>query len=172
MANGLALAPDGTLYASDDVGVGIDRVVHGQVENHWASVISSNGLVVDRAGENLYANQTFQPAAIVKIPLDDPTAASTYVEAPPGDTAAGPDGLTRDGLDRLYVAANGGGQIWRVNRRRQICSLAETAPLGPSAVSFGHGRDGPFPHTNLYFVTFGGELVELHGVLRGRRPRR
>lgn len=170
MANGLALGPDGTLYASDDVGIGIDRVVDGAVENRWASVVSSNGLVVDRAGENLYANQTFQPAAIVKIPLDDPGAASTYVRAAVGDIAAGPDGLTRDGLDRLYVAANSGGQIWRVNRHKQICSLAETAPLGPSAVSFGHGRNGPFPRTNLYFVSFGGQLVELRKVLRGKPP--
>ncbi len=169
MANGLATGPDGAIYASDDFGTGIDRVVGGEVENAWAQVVSSNGLVVDRAGEYLYAAQTFQPAAIVKVPIADPASASTYVQAPPGDTSAGPDGMTRDGLDRLYVAANGAGQIWRVNRRREICSLAETAPLGPSAVSFGRGRRGPFPSKNLYFVSFQGQLVELKGVLRGRR---
>ncbi len=169
MANGLATGPDGAIYASDDFGTGIDRVVASEVQRSWASVVSSNGLVVDRAGENLYAAQTFQPAAIVKVPIADPASASTYVQAPPGDTSAGPDGMTRDGLDRLYVAANGAGQIWRVNRKREICSLAETAPLGPSAVSFGRGRKGPFPRTNLYFVSFQGQLVELEGVLRGQR---
>lgn len=171
MANGVAAGPDGALYASDDFGLGIDRVVDGQVERNWASVVSPNGLVVDREGRYLYAAQTFQPAAIQRVEIAKPDNVSTYVSADPADIAAGPDGMTRDGIDRLYVAANGGGEIWRVNRRREICSLASYAPFpdGPSAVAFGAtGRKGPFPRTSLYFVTFAGELVELPGVLSWR----
>jgi sugar lactone lactonase YvrE len=168
MANGLATGPDGAIYASDDAGIGIDRIQDGFVENRWATVVSSNGLVVDKAGEYLYAAQTFQPAAIVRIPLADPAAASTWVSAPLADIAAGPDGMTRDGFDRLYVAANGNGEIWRVNRRREVCRLATNPALGPSALTFGRGRDGAFPRRNLYYVTFQGKLVELKGVLKGR----
>lgn len=171
-SNGLALGPDGALYASNDFGTaGIDRVVDGRVENGWARVSSANGMAVDSAGRYLYANQTFQPAAIARVEIANPSNVSTFLAATPADWYAGLDGMTRDSIDRLYVAANGGGAIWRVNRRGEACSLAAYPPFpdGPSAVAFGSsGRRGPFPRTSLYFVTFAGELVELRGVLRGR----
>jgi sugar lactone lactonase YvrE len=166
MANGVAIDPDGVLYASSDVGDGIDRIVDGQVENNWASVVSGNGLVVDRRADYLYVAQTFQPAAIKRVEIANPANVDTYVEAPPTDIAAGLDGMTRDGRDRLYVAANGGGQVWRVDTNRQICALWTGAPFpsGPSAVAFGHGTDR-FLATSLFIVTFAGELIELPNVL-------
>ncbi len=165
MANGLATGPDGAIYASDDFGTGIDRVVGRRGRERLGAAWSHRTAWLSTGpGRYLYAAQTFQPAAIVKVPIADPASASTYVQAPPGDTSAGPDGMTRDGLDRLYVAANGAGQIWRVNRRREICSLAETAPLGPSAVSFGRGRRGPFPQQEPL-------LRQLPGPARGAEGR-
>lgn len=167
-SNGLALGHDGTLYASNDFGAaGIDRVVNGEVEHGWARVYSPNGLVVDSAGRYLYAAQTFQPAAIARIEIANPSNVTTFFAATQEDWAAGLDGMTRDRMDRLYVTANGGGAIWRVNRAGEACSLANYPPFpdGPSAISFGtSNRRGPFPHTNLYFVSFAGELVELRKV--------
>ena len=144
MANGVAVGPDGAVYGSNDVGVGIDRVLDGAVTRAWATIASSNGLVVDTTGQYLFAAQTFVPAAISRITLTDPPVVEPWFAAPEADSAAGLDGLTRDARDRLYVAANGGGAVWRVGTDRQACALAHMPPLGPSAVAFG-GAPKPRP---------------------------
>jgi sugar lactone lactonase YvrE len=145
----------------------------GVVEHRWADVSSANGLVVDRAKRHVYAAQTFQAAAIAQVDLADPGTAETYYAAPLDDVSAGLDGMVRDRRDRLYVAANGAGQIWKVNRRPEACSLASMAafPDGPSDLAFGRGRKG-FDRRNLYVVTFAGTVIELAGVRPPRRKRR
>ena len=122
-----------------------------------------NGLVIDSRGRYLYAAQTFKPASIAQIDLAHPENITTYVAAGPADIAAGPDGITRDSADRLYVAANGAGEVWRVDRDRTICVLARGFPT-VSSLSFGGGKPG-FPRRNLYAVTFTGLLVELPNVV-------
>ena len=164
MANGVVRGPDGAIYASNDVGLGIDRVLGGAVERGWAPVISANGLVVDSTGRWLYAAQTFQPAAIARVEIANPANVETWFRAPLADIAAGPDGLARDEHDNLYVAANSGGQVWRVAADAGgYCSLAELEPLGPSAVAFGRGTKR-FMRRHLYVTTFGGELIQLTGA--------
>jgi sugar lactone lactonase YvrE len=171
MGNGVVRGPDGSFYASNDIAGGIDRVAPDRtVEIGWADVNSANGLVVDRARQYLYAAQTFQPAAIARVDLADPARVETYYSAPSADVAAGLDGMVRDRRDRLYVAANGAGEVWRVNRTPEACSLASMAPFpdGPSALTFGRGGAG-FDRKNLYVVTFAGTVIELAGA---RGPRR
>jgi gluconolactonase len=172
MANGLVRGPGGEYYASNDIVGGIERISSdgGTIERRWANVNSANGLVIDRAKENLFAAQTFQPAAIARVLLDDPGAATTYFSAPPADVAAGLDGMVRDRKNRLYVAANGAGEVWRVNRKPEACSLASMPafPDGPSALTFGRGKNG-FDRRSLYVVAFNGQVTELVGV---RGPRR
>ena len=171
MANGVARGPDDHLYASNDIVGGIDRVTpEGVVEHRWADVVSANGLVVSRDKEHLLSAQTFTAAAIARVPFDDPGAIETYYAAPVDDAAAGLDGMVRDRRDRLYLAANGAGEVWRVNREPQACSMASMAPFpdGPSALAFGRGKRG-FDRRNLYVVNFAGEVIELAGV---RGPRR
>lgn len=172
MANGVVRGPGGVFYASNDIVGGIDRIaLDGTVEHRWADVSSANGLVIDRARQFLFSAQTFQPAAIARVSLADPAQVSTYYSAPPGDAAAGLDGMVRDRRDRLYVAANGAGEVWRVNRTPAACSLSgafDPFPDGPSALAFGHGKRG-FSRQNLYVVSFAGEVVELAGA---RGPRR
>ncbi|MBA2521997.1 MAG: hypothetical protein H0V25_01580, partial [Solirubrobacterales bacterium] len=129
MANGVARGPGGSIFASSDVGTGIDRISHRQVQLGWANVLSPNGLVADSTGRYLFANQTFTTAAIQRIPIDDPTAAQPYFTAPLTDLAAGFDGIARGSGDSLYVAANGAGQVWRVNGPGSACVLAHRAPF-------------------------------------------
>ena len=114
MSNGVARGPDGAVYASNDFGPGVDRVLDGQVTLNWAAVASSNGLVVDTTGTWLYVAQTFVPSAISRVEIADPAHVETWYTAPAADSSAILDGLTRDAHDRLYAAANLAGEVWRV----------------------------------------------------------
>jgi sugar lactone lactonase YvrE len=177
-ANGLARAHDGTLYTSNDIDGEIVRVgPTGSVTRHWADVDSANGVVIDRSERFLFAAQTFTPAKIARIEIAHPTNATTFFAASPQDFAAGLDGITRDGAGRLYVAANGSGEVWRVGTDAHACALARGLML-TSSVGFGGG--GAFDRHNLYAVSFQGRVVELAGVTdtppevspQGRRPAR
>lgn len=164
MANGIARAPDGTIFASNDLGPHIDRIdPTGNVQPRWATVPSANGLAVDRSGRYLYAAQTFVPAAIKRVEIAHPANVTTYAKPPKLARAAMLDGLASDDRGRLYVAANGAGQIWRVQINRTICALARGLKC-PSAVALGQGSRG-FKAGNLYAVTFHGDIVELEGVI-------
>jgi sugar lactone lactonase YvrE len=168
MSNGLARDPAGVIYASSDAGAGIDRIVGDKVQRSWARVISSNGLAVSRDGRYLFANQTFQPAAIQRVDLTDPSKVEQYAAPGPEDIAAGLDGLTIDQDDRLFAATNGvSGQVWRVGTDKSICALSTDVPMA-SAVAFGGG--GAFPATNLYAVGFAGEVVEIPDVRKPPPP--
>ena len=173
MANGLDRGPDGSFYASNDFGSNIDRIRNGQTERGWAKVESGNGLVVDSSGRYLYVAQTFRPAAIQRVDLTNPANVTDYVRADAADVAAGLDGMARDDQDRLFVTANGAGELWRVDRTPSICVLLDGLdpfPQGPSAVATGKGS-GPFPAGNLYVVTFGGDVIELVGEAAVGQPR-
>lgn len=159
MANGIVRGADGAIYASNDFAGGIDRVVGGKVEDDWSKVATPNGLVIDTVGRYLYAAQTFQPASIARIDLRDPTQEEPYYQAPPSDAAGGPDGMTRDDADRLYVAVNALGEVWRIDTDRSACAIAKGI-VNASAVNWGGGEPG-FPARNLYAVGFSGVLVEL-----------
>ena len=107
-------------------------------------VASSNGLVVDTTGRWLYVAQTFVPAAISRVEIADPAHVETWYAAPAADSGAALDGLTRDAHDRLYVAANLGGEVWRVQDRRPRHACSPTCRrVGPSAVAFGSARRRP-----------------------------
>jgi sugar lactone lactonase YvrE len=160
MANGVARAPDGTIFASNDFGTHIERVApNGKIERRWAKLWSANGLAIGPNGRYLYAAQTFTRAAIARIELAIPRNVTTH--AAPKLAAGGAllDGLAIDPGGRLYVAANGAGQIWRVERDGTICALARGLKF-PSAIALGHGAAG-FSDGNLYAVTFSGDIVAL-----------
>jgi hypothetical protein len=166
MANGVVRAPDGAFYASNDVGHDIDKIVDGKTQRGWAQVESGNGLAIDLTGRYLYANQTFRPAAIARVDLLHPADVTTFA-APtdPADLAAGLDGMVRDAAGRLFSAGNGSGEVWRANTDASLCLVAgglAKFPDGPSAVAVGNRR-GTFGATNLYVVTFGGQLIEYAG---------
>ncbi|MGH4026137.1 MAG: SMP-30/gluconolactonase/LRE family protein [Pseudonocardiaceae bacterium] len=160
MANGIARAADGTIFASDDVGTHLDRVdPDGTVHRRWARIWSANGLAIDPTGHYLYAAQFFPPAAIRRIDITDPTKVTTHAQPPLPGRFALLDGMAIDARGRLYVAANGAGQIWRVDTDGTIRALARGLAF-PSAVALGRGPDG-FSAGNLYAVTFSGDIVAL-----------
>jgi sugar lactone lactonase YvrE len=131
MSNGVARAPDGAVYASNDVGTRLDRVgPDGTVHRGWARVASANGLAVDPTGRFLYAAQTSVAARIARVDLRDPSRVTTHARAPLLARAAMLDGLAIDDAGRLFVAANGAGQVWRVDPDRCDPS-ARTRPALP-----------------------------------------
>jgi hypothetical protein len=76
--------------------------------------------------------------------------------------------MTRDGNDRLFVAAVAAGQVWRVDRQGRPCEVAAGFDQ-PSAVAFGAGRHG-FARENLYVVEFGGRISEIENARTARYP--
>jgi sugar lactone lactonase YvrE len=160
MANGVAIAPDGTIYATNDAGNDIDRVKDGKVTHPWARVYSTNGVVVSPDNRYLYVSQTFAPAAIQRISIANPSQVTPFAVAGPGDISAGLDDMTMDGQGNLYVAANGAGQVWKVSRSGSICVIASGFHFD-SAVNFGVGANA----RNLYVVAFDGTISELPNVL-------
>ena len=158
-ANGVVRGPDGAIYASNDFGHGIDRFADGKLQDDWSNVQTPNGLVIDTAGRYMYAAHSFKPASVARIDLADPSKEEPYYEAAAPDQAAGPDGMTRDDRDRLFVALNGSGEVWRIDTDRSACRVA-TGITNASALNWGGGAPG-FPARNLYVVAFSGVLVEL-----------
>ncbi|HEX5617740.1 MAG TPA: SMP-30/gluconolactonase/LRE family protein [Solirubrobacteraceae bacterium] len=158
MANGVARAPDGTVFASNDFGTHLDRVSpDGTVQRNWARVFSGNGLVVDAEGRYLYAAQTFTRAKIRRVEIAEPAKVTVHARPPLLAAASFLDGLAIDAAGRLYVAVNGAGQVWRVDPDGRICALARG--LGsPSAVALGEPGTA-FP--DLYAVTFGGDVIAI-----------
>ena len=171
MGNGLVRGLDGSFFASNDVGFSIDRIRGGETQRLWARVQSPNGLTIDPSGRYLYAAQTFVPAAVSRVDLLDPDKVTTHMSSP-SDTAAGLDGMARDARNNLFVAANGGGEIWRISPDGTPCVILDNLPPfpdGPSAVAVGRGTTR-FPATHLYVVTFDGNLIELPNVAATSPP--
>ena len=166
MANGVARAPDGAFYASNDVGHNIDKIVNGKTQRGWSHVESGNGMVVDLSGRYLFVNQTFRPPAIVRIDLAHPDKQIVWAaSSDPNDLSAGLDGMAIDAAGHLFSAANGAGQIWRSDGFGKVCLLVGGLDrVGPSAVAVGD-RHGTFGASNLYVVTFGGSLIEVQDVV-------
>ncbi len=176
MANGVARAPDGTIYASNDFGSKLDRIAGtmsrhpkpGTVTHGWASVLDGNGMAVETGGRYLFVNQTFvTPSAIARVDLDDPTNVKTFASVP-GEPNAILDGMTRDADNNLYVAALGAGQIWRVDIKGRICVLARGL-VTPSSVAFGRGKQR-FHGGDLYAITFSGDVVKLPRANKASYP--
>jgi hypothetical protein len=171
MANGIAKASNGAIFASNDFGTKLDRISpSGTTLNGWATVESANGLVVSRNQKYLFAAQTFsEPSAISRIEIANPANVTTWASTE-GVIAGNPvfDGLTRDDKGNLYVAAWAAGEVWKVDTKRRFCVLA-TGLGRPSSLVFGLGKRG-FRAGNLYTVGFNGEVSEIKGALSATYP--
>ncbi|MGH7860317.1 MAG: SMP-30/gluconolactonase/LRE family protein, partial [Candidatus Binatia bacterium] len=132
MANGMTFGPDDDLYVSNDFDYGLVRIPRTDPAA-WhvlTDVWGTNGLVVDPAGESLYAAITFdQRSPIERISLAPPHEHETAVElsfgvlslepavhADPDSEAPllgvkGLDDMTRDDAGILYPVANGTGEL-------------------------------------------------------------
>jgi hypothetical protein len=160
-ANGLAVAADGTVYATNDFGSLIGRVYpNGVVQADWASFPSANGAVLGKNDEYLYVGRTFVNPGVSRIPTADPGAPQSLLDLG-GDPLAAPDGLTLDSQDRPIVPFNTAGQVVRIDAPNQYCVLGSGNPM-TSVLSYGRGGTG-FSAGRLFGATFTGTVYEIPG---------
>lgn len=173
MANGMTFGPGDDLYISNDFDRALIRIPRADPAA-WAplaDVYGTNGLVVDPAGQYLYAAITFdQRSPIERISLAPGAEHRTIAQLSlgvlsleprvhPDPNAAAPllgvkglDDMTRDAdarrnRDLLYVVANGMGELLRVDPTAadpsaSACMVA-SGLRNPSSVRIAP-EDGPF----------------------------
>ena len=182
MANGMTFGPGDDLYVSNDVDRGLIRIPREEPSS-WhllADVWGTNGLVVDPAGENLYAAITFdQRSPIERIPLAAPDAHETAAVLTLGALSLEPalyapdvskpilgvkglDDMTRSHDGTLYVVANGLGELLRVDPLTGEACLVASGLQNPASVRIAPAGS-PFD-TSGEALTF--YVVEFSGAVR------
>jgi hypothetical protein len=123
-------------------------------------VSDSNGMAVDPSGKYLYYVETFTNASnVYRITIADPkkivTVASLGGVVPP----RGLDDMTIDGTGILYIAANGSGEVIRLDPSDKSMCVIASGMRNTSAVKFGAGPG--WANTHLFVVGFDGVVREL-----------
>ncbi|UCG87389.1 MAG: SMP-30/gluconolactonase/LRE family protein [Gemmatimonadota bacterium] len=146
--NAIVVLSDSTFLVSDDA---TDEIfiadTTGRVGLFTDAVGHPNGLALSGDGSILYVAQIF--ASLRPLVVDDRVwAISVEGWSPAGEPeliahtgeGAANDGLAMDELGRIYVAANGTGQILRVDpETRDVVIIAEDMP-GAASIAFGQGE--------------------------------
>jgi hypothetical protein len=164
MPNGLAVLPNGDFVVSRDIGsgTGITRIPAGDPghpQANWAQLDDQNGMAVDPTGTWLYAVQTFTPdSAVWKFRISNPSDKSV-VSALAGPTPKGLDDMTIDRAGVLYIAANGVGEVIRLDPATGKHCVIVSGLQNPSSLKFGRGPGWAANH--LYLVGFDGAVREL-----------
>ncbi|MFD9549099.1 SMP-30/gluconolactonase/LRE family protein [Nocardia salmonicida] len=162
-ANGMDVAADGTVYATNDFGNLVGRVSpNGAVQADWARFPSANGAVLDADDEYLYVSRTFVNPGVSRIPTANPGAPQSLLDLSGTDTFGTPDGLTLDSQNRPVVPFNLSGRIVRIDSPGQYCVLGTAAP-STSVVTYGRGTNG-FSAGRLFAATFTGAIYEIPGA--------
>ncbi|MFE3259408.1 SMP-30/gluconolactonase/LRE family protein [Nocardia sp. NPDC059229] len=161
-ADGMDVAHDGTVYATNDFGSLVGRVYpNGMVQPNWASFPSANGAVLDQDDSYLYVSRTFVNPGVSRIPTNAPWAPQSLLDLSGGDLLAAPDGLTLDSLERPVLPFNSSGQVVRIDAPGQYCVLG-SGPQLTSEVQYGRGGQG-FSAGRLFGITFSGMVYEIPG---------
>ncbi|MFD8142979.1 SMP-30/gluconolactonase/LRE family protein [Streptomyces sp. NPDC059708] len=159
--DGVALAPDGTVYTTTLGGSGIGRVTpDGRVDPAWARVPQPNGIAVSPDGSEVYVVQTTLAPGVYRIPVGDPGHPRRWVSTTGTDALALPDGLTLDGRGRPLIATHAAGQVWRVEDGT-LCTVAADPALRLSTqLVYGRGDQG-FAAGRLYRAGVDGRIYEV-----------
>jgi sugar lactone lactonase YvrE len=164
MPNGLAILPNGDFVVSRDLGsgTGITRIPLGDPAHpqaSWAKLDDQNGMAIDPTGTWLYADQTFtSDSAVWKLRISDPNDKSV-VASLTGPTPKGLDDMTIDSAGLLYIAANGTGEVIRLDPATGVHCTIASGLQNPSSLKFGRGPG--WAADRLYVVAFDGTVREL-----------
>ncbi|KIF03419.1 hypothetical protein PL81_24360, partial [Streptomyces sp. RSD-27] len=159
--DGVAAAPDGTVYTTTLGGSVIGRVTpDGRVDPAWARIPQPNGIAVSPDGTEVYVVQTALAPGVYRIPAGDPGRPRRWVTAGGADALALPDGLTLDGRGRPLIATHAAGEVWRVEGGA-LCAAASGPELRLSTqLVYGRGGQG-FAAGRLYRAGVDGRIYEL-----------
>lgn len=158
-ANGMDVARNGIVYATNDFGSLVGRVYpNGAVQADWGSIPSANGAVLGRGDGFLYVSRTFVNPGVSRISTSNPRVVQSLLSTGPQTT---PDGLTLDSRDRPVVPFNASGEIVRINAPGSYCTLGRTPGLA-SVLSYGQGTRG-FSAGRLFRAGFDGGIYEVPG---------
>jgi len=184
MANGLAFAPNGDSYVSNDVDAGLIRIprAHPAAWSVLDDVWGSNGLVVTPDGKTMYATITFDqrsPIERISLPSGAHTTAfqltvgvvslkpAVYTNpdlSRPLLGVKGLDDMTSDGR-YLYPVANGLGELLRVDPRTgAACLIASGFPTSSSvriAPESGPFADHDRGTIDFYITRFTGQIMRV-----------
>ncbi|GAA0317081.1 hypothetical protein GCM10010302_65170 [Streptomyces polychromogenes] len=159
--DGVALAPDGTVYTTTLGGSGIGRVTpDGRVDPAWARVPQPNGIAVSPDGSQVYVVQTTLAPGVYRIPVDDPGHPRRWVSAGGTDALALPDGLTLDARGRPLIATHAAGEVWRVEDGSLCAAASDPALRLSTQLVYGRGEQG-FAAGRLYRAGVDGRIYEV-----------
>ncbi|WLP90422.1 hypothetical protein [Gordonia sp. NB41Y] len=159
-ADGMDVARNGDVYATNDFGTLIGRVSPGgQVDAAWGTLPSANGAVLGRGDRFLYVSRTFVNPGVSRISTANPRVVQSLLTLGGADVTAAPDGLTLDSRDRPVVPFNADGRIVRITGPGRYCVLAQGLALS-SVLSYGRGGSG-FSAGRLFRAGFDGRIYEI-----------
>lgn len=142
--NDLAIAADGTLYASDPNwknGTGqIWRITReGKAHREASDMGTTNGIDVSPDGKTLYVNESFQRNLwAFDIAADGSLSGKRLLAKFPD---YGFDGMRCDVDGNLYITRHGKGTVAKVSPRGEVIREIDVLGANPSNICFG-GKDG------------------------------
>ncbi len=158
-ADGMAVAKDGTVYATNDFGGLIGKLSPTNVATpDWASYPSANGAALSQDGKWLYFSRTFVNPGVTRISVADPRVTQSLLDLTGLHTFDAPDGLTLDSADRPVVPTDVSNEVFRIERPGVKCLLSKG--VGGSVVTYGHGARG-FAAGHLFRAGFDGKVYEI-----------
>ncbi len=156
--NFVLVKSDGSLLVTDDA---TDEIMWFLTDGRMGVISDAvghpNGIALSADESILYVAQIFRSirpivtdGRVWSLPLTDGMpSGEPEVLVDLGDNAAN-DGLATDELGRIYVAANGSGEIWRIDpETREEVLIAENMP-GAASIAFG---EGDFDHHSIYVTS-------------------
>jgi gluconolactonase len=161
-ADGLAVAHDGTIYATNDFGGVVGRELpDGTFNSRWAIFPSANGAVLSSDDKYLYVSRSFVNPGVSRIPTNDPAHPQSLINFTGLDAFSIPDGLTLDSQNRPVVPTDISGEILRIDSPGHDCRLAHGLTES-SVIVYGRGPTG-FAAGHLYRTGFDAKLYEIDG---------
>jgi hypothetical protein len=165
--NGLVLLPDGdalvsrTINAVNPTGVTLVDLPSGTPKPNHVDLDDSNGLALDAAATAMFVAETFTAQSrVFRVPLDRPQDVTVVAETAALGVPKGLDDITADDQDVVYAAANGSGEILRIDTRTGDSCVIAAGLRNPSAIKHGLGC-GEFGQGRLYVTGFDGTVREL-----------
>lgn len=160
--NFITIAPDGSALVSDDFDTRVFRVTLDGEVSVVLEVDSPNGMAYSPDGEAFYVASTFTkdgPLTRFAVDAEGMPVAGSGLEILHVGAGSTPDGIAVSEDNHVYVAANLGGAIWRVDGAATELQEGElVASLKyPASLVFGRGPD--FDPCSIYITQLAADGV-------------